>query len=147
MAFQQNEYAYDLHITDEEWADPLMTKYMVYSSILIILPNDIISFEKEEKENNGDIYRLYNCVAVAMHLENLSVPQAMERTHQIFQDNEVKTKEIQQQLLDRPDNSEDFKKMINCIDFVVGGSFAAHFLMSRYTVEENGLDLFLNQAM
>ena len=100
MAFQQNEYAYHLHITDDEWADPLMTKYMDYSSILIILPNDIISFEKEEKENNGDIYRLYNCVAVAMHLEKLSVPQAMERTYQIFQDYEVKTKEIQQQLLD-----------------------------------------------
>ena len=80
MAFQQNGYAYDLHITDEEWAYTLMTKYMDYSSILIILPNDIISFEKEEKENNGDIYRFYKCVAVAMHLENLSVPQAMERT-------------------------------------------------------------------
>lgn len=128
------EYADQYHLTDEEWSDTLVNKYMNMHNacILTFLINDLTSYEKELLENASEEKRRFNSVVLIMQLNDCSVEEAMDKVAHLYHDYEIKTDQLIKDLLERKTNSKSLKKIIDGIAFCIGGCFAAHFRINRY---------------
>ena len=130
--FAMIEFADGIHITDREWSDPQMQRYMKAASLAIFIVNDYFSFEKESKQANGDYQMLCNCVTVSITNEGLTVREAYRKTAELNDKYEREVIELRDKLLLRDDLSPDAKKFVDRVEYVTGGNFRVHTSIKPY---------------
>ena len=130
--FPMIEYADDCHVTDKEYNDPVMQDYLKYGAKLIVLANDLGSFEKEYRQDKRELSKMFNNVAVNMALTGCDENEGLIRTVKLIQHYEQKAKDFKDILLSRPDFSEDSKIFVEGCEILIGGNLQVSLILTRY---------------
>ena len=125
------EYAEGITLTDEQWNDPLLQDFMVMVNHCVIYHNDIMSFEKEYHEQNSQLIRMTNVVAMTAIGDKSSIQEAMDKCGEQYLEVEAKAMEAMKKVLDSR-VADNVKTFVDYAQYVIGGNFSAGYLTPRY---------------
>ena len=57
-------FAHNINLIDEEWNDPTFQRYVELAGTAIIYDHDLVSFEKELKDQKYQLNQTFNVVSV-----------------------------------------------------------------------------------
>ena len=118
------EYAYSLSLSEDELEnDKRMSQLVRWSSDLVNIANDLVTFEQVYNEANKRADRVFNMVGVIMMLDKCSEEQAMERSVRYYADVENKTKKMMDEMISDPRVTKKQREFIKHLYYQIGASF------------------------
>ncbi len=127
------EYAIDVDMTDELAADESLREMRTAVIDSLTLVNDPYSFRKEIYTSDS-----VNSVWLLMHLEGLTLQQALNRLAQMVRDNERKLIAAGTRVLAGPlGQREDVRRYVTELEHLASGNAEYHAVSTRYHGREN----------
>ncbi|RLU81145.1 methyltransferase type 12 [Streptomyces griseocarneus] len=132
-AATMTEYAIDVDMTDELAADESLREMRTAAIDSFTLVNDPYSFRKEIY-----ISESVNSVWLLMHLEGLTLQQALNRLARMVHDNERKLIAAGARVLDGPlGQREDVRRYVTELEHLASGNAEFHAVSTRYHGREH----------
>ena len=125
------EYSDNFSLTDEEWNDHDFQHFLFMVNQCIIWHNDIISFEKEWLDQNKNLKRMINVVALTSILDNSPIQEAMDKIATEYHQIEAKTMAAKNKVLESG-ISQNAKEFCDRTAYMIGANFYCGYNSARY---------------
>ncbi|CAG2115948.1 unnamed protein product [Medioppia subpectinata] len=135
-ALQLIEYADGLYVPENEWRNPIFQRLFEMLCRLVVICNDMYSFEKEVLDA-GSADRVYGCVTALAQIENISLTESMNRWVTNYNLLEKSTMVVADELLEADWTSPDTRVFIQHGLALIGGNWKVHSFLDRYNTMFN----------
>ena len=133
-AIQLIEYSDEIILTDEEWNDTRFQQMIRAFVDCAILSHDIGSFEKEYDEQNRQLDRMYNVVAVIAQSNHCSIEEAIIKVNGMLTRLESDTLKLFSEYMSDTSVSESQKTFMDRVHYMMGGNHWYSSRLSRYNM-------------